>query len=157
MIGNDVIDLKLARQESNWKRKGFLDKLFTKKEQALIFSSETPEIMVWNLWSRKEAVYKIFNRESGFRGFIPLRMECFFDSETFGRVTLEGKNYFTQTKIAPEFIHTIAVSAKENFANLRAVGKENVVKINGLPFCARSKNPATISHHGQFERIVTLR
>ncbi len=59
MIGNDVVDLALAKVESNWQRKGYLDKLFTTKEQNLIFCSENPTIMVWILWSRKEAVYKI--------------------------------------------------------------------------------------------------
>ena len=33
MIGNDIIDLALAKKENNWQRKGFLDKLFTPKEQ----------------------------------------------------------------------------------------------------------------------------
>ena len=33
MIGNDIVDLDLARTQSNWQRKGFLDKIFTKKEK----------------------------------------------------------------------------------------------------------------------------
>ena len=33
MIGNDIVDLDLARKESNWKRKGFLDKIFSLQEQ----------------------------------------------------------------------------------------------------------------------------
>ena len=36
MIGNDIIDLSLAETESNWQRKGFLEKQFTAKEQAII-------------------------------------------------------------------------------------------------------------------------
>ena len=31
-IGNDIIDLKLAKTQSNWQRKGFLEKQFTQKE-----------------------------------------------------------------------------------------------------------------------------
>jgi phosphopantetheinyl transferase (holo-ACP synthase) len=62
MIGNDIVDLSLAPKESNWKRKGFLDKIFTKNEQLRIIKSDNPENMVWNLWTRKEAAYKIFNR-----------------------------------------------------------------------------------------------
>jgi len=57
MIGNDIVDLELALKESNWKRKGFLNKIFTNEEQLLISSAINPEIMVWNLWSRKEAAY----------------------------------------------------------------------------------------------------
>ena len=62
MIGNDIVDLVQARFQSNWKRKGFVQKIFTQKEQELIFSSKNPENMVWNLWTRKESAYKIFNR-----------------------------------------------------------------------------------------------
>ena len=36
MIGNDVVDLELAKKESNWQRRGFLSKIFTKNEQRLI-------------------------------------------------------------------------------------------------------------------------
>ena len=76
MIGNDIVDLALAKKESNWKRNRFLDKIFTTKEQVLIVDAENPEIMVWNLWSRKEAAYKIYNRETGIRGYFPLQLEC---------------------------------------------------------------------------------
>ena len=38
MIGNDVIDLALAKIESNWQRSRFLAKIFTKKEQEIIIS-----------------------------------------------------------------------------------------------------------------------
>ena len=72
MIGNDIVDLELARKESNWKRKGFLDKIFAKNEQLLIFNAENPDTMVWNLWSRKEAAYKIYNRQTQIRGYFPL-------------------------------------------------------------------------------------
>ena len=46
MIGNDIVDLVQARLQSNWKRKGFVEKIFTQKEQELIFSSQNPENMV---------------------------------------------------------------------------------------------------------------
>ena len=48
MIGNDIVDLALAQKESNWKRKGFLDKIFTLQEQLFINLSENQEIEVWN-------------------------------------------------------------------------------------------------------------
>ena len=51
MIGNDVVDLELALKKSNWKRKGYLDKVFTKYEQLRIIKSDNPNNMIWNLWS----------------------------------------------------------------------------------------------------------
>ena len=55
MIGNDIIDLSLAKIESNWQRKGFLEKQFTAKEQQLILEAPNSFVMVWRLWSMKEA------------------------------------------------------------------------------------------------------
>ena len=52
MIGNDIVDLAFALKKSNWKRKGYLDKIFTNHEQLLIIKSDNPENMVWNLWTR---------------------------------------------------------------------------------------------------------
>ena len=40
MIGNDLVDLKVASVESNWKRPRFLDKVFTIEEQQLIMNSK---------------------------------------------------------------------------------------------------------------------
>ena len=87
MIGNDIVDLTLARKESHWKRVGFLEKIFTKREQLLILNAQNKEQMVWNLWTRKEAVYKIYNRQTGIRAFIPLQLEC-FDSKIINGIIL---------------------------------------------------------------------
>jgi hypothetical protein len=42
--------------------------------------------MVWNLWSRKEAAYKIYNRATGIRGYFPLNLECAYENSTTGSV-----------------------------------------------------------------------
>ena len=46
MIGNDIVDLALAKKESNWKRKGYLDKIFTVSEQLLLQKSTNQELAV---------------------------------------------------------------------------------------------------------------
>lgn len=76
MIGNDIIDLVQSRKESNWRRRGFVSKLFDEQEQLLIVNSPDPEIVVWLLWSMKEAAYKIWNRQTGIRKYIPLKLRC---------------------------------------------------------------------------------
>jgi len=65
MLGNDIVDLDLAKTQSNWRRKNYLDKIFTTEEQLLISSAKRPDEMVWLLWSMKESAYKIYNRKSG--------------------------------------------------------------------------------------------
>jgi len=151
MIGNDVVDLGLAQKESNWKRKGFLEKIFTEYEHQLIQSSVTPELKVWELWSRKEAVYKIFNRNSGIRLFNPKRFECSAD----GKVTFENQVFFTKSEITKKAIHTIAVQQKSDFDKVIFLeNRDRIVKLNGIP--SKNNKPVSISNHGRFEKIVSV-
>ena len=161
MIGNDVVDLAAAKKESNWQRKGFLDKIFTQKEQLLITSAISPEIMVWNLWSRKEAAYKIYNRETGIRGYFPLQIACNYDDENSGSVVIKGRLYFTKTSISSACIHTIALTNKDDFSRVEKLNRSDaILKMNGIPFvvCKQSTvvKPLSISHHGQFWKGITL-
>jgi phosphopantetheinyl transferase (holo-ACP synthase) len=163
MIGNDIVDLALAQKESNWKRKGFLDKIFTQNEQLLILNSENPAVMVWNLWSRKEAAYKIYNRKTQIRGYFPLQLECFdldsIDEIILGKVVIKGFIYFTKTEINSEFINTIAVENPQYFDKIKTLeNRKNIQKINGIPEYFEKENsmsrPVSISHHGRFEQII---
>lgn len=161
MIGNDIVDLALAKKESNWKRNRFLDKIFTETEQLLILLSENPEIMVWNLWSRKEAAYKIYNRETGISGFFPLQLECSFENEILGTVSIKGEVYFTQSKIENDSIYTIAVVEKEYFKKIKSINPTvEILKKNGIPFMfdinSKIEKPVSISHHGRFWKGITV-
>lgn len=165
MIGNDIVDLALAQKESNWKRKGFLGKIFTRNEQLLILNAKNPDVMVWNLWSRKEAAYKIYNRQTNIRGYFPLQLECFDldcnDKITFGKVVINDFRYYTKTEINSEFVHTIAVENVRYFGNIKTLeNQNNIQKKNGIPeyFEATnlSKKLVSISHHGRFERIISF-
>jgi phosphopantetheinyl transferase (holo-ACP synthase) len=161
MIGNDIVDLALARKESNWQRNRFLDKIFTKNEQQLILNDANPEIIVWNLWSRKEAAYKIYNRETGIRGYFPLLLECFYENETLGTVSIKEKIYFTQSKIKNDSIYTIAVTEKKYFDKIKNISSsDEIFKNNGIPFIIDSdskiKKLISITHHGRFWKGITL-
>lgn len=165
MIGNDVIDLALARKESNWKREGFLDKIFTSKEQSLISKSQNPEIMVWNLWSRKEAAYKIYNRQTQIRSYIPLQLECFDLQEKegilYGKVICYDTIYFTKTMITIDCIETVAVLQPSDFETIQYLNSEVAIsKTNGIPNYFDTEyrviKPISKSHHGRFEKLVSL-
>lgn len=165
MIGNDIVDLALAQEESNWKRKGFLNKIFTEKEQLLILNDLNPEVMVWNLWSRKEAAYKIYNRNTGIRGYFPLKIECFdleiIDGIQFGKVVIKEAIYYTKTTINLEYINSIAVVTIEDFDKVKlGINSKNIQKKNGIPNYFENQysepKPVSISHHGRFKQIVML-
>jgi phosphopantetheinyl transferase (holo-ACP synthase) len=161
VIGNDIVDLALARKESNWKRAGFLEKIFTVKEQLLISKAENPEIMVWNLWSRKEAAYKIYNRQTGIRGYIPTQLECLYDNANAGSVHCKGNTYYTTTEISKDKIATVAVMRKSDLKEIIIVKPTTIVhKKNGIPYVNEGDNlvkPISISHHGRFASWVGLK
>lgn len=162
MIGNDIIDLALAQQESNWRRKGFLEKLFTQEEQLLIAKAKNQEIMVWNLWSRKEAAYKIYNRETGIRGYIPKQLVCFYENEAKGTVCCNEHVYHTQTTITNDFIYTIATTETKYFSQIQKINPKNteIRRTNGIPYLIDAitliSKPVSISHHGRFWEGITL-
>lgn len=184
MIGNDIIDLEAAKKESNWRRKGYLNKLFTNKEQELIWSTLTPDLMVWTLWSMKEAVYKADFRRTLKYEFAPLKVECISIVEKVdyleGILLYNEIKYFSFTKIFSEFLHTIACRWKEDFSKLRSIEipdypdeylvylKENklisdsswIVKndfgVPNLIDLGKDKvYPLSISHHGRFFAAVS--
>ena len=163
MIGNDIIDLALAKKESNWQRKGFLNKIFTPREQSLILNAQNPEITVWNLWSRKEAAYKIYNRQTKIRSYIPLQLECFDveakDGIIYGKVICYNTVYYTKTSITFEYIETIAVLNFNDFDKIKSITiPERLIKTNGVPNYFDPENmiwkPVSRSHHGKFEKMI---
>ncbi|MEJ6546752.1 MAG: 4'-phosphopantetheinyl transferase superfamily protein [Flavobacteriaceae bacterium] len=108
MIGNDVVDLKVAALESNWMRLGFLDKVFSEEEQEVILNSDNKSQMVWLFWSMKEAAYKIYMQQFGVRIFNPKKLRCERHSENKGLVHFNGYKYATKSEITNDFINTWA-------------------------------------------------
>jgi len=158
VIGNDIVDLTLAYKESNWQRKGFLDKIFTTQEQHQIRSSKNPDLTIWSFWSRKEAAYKIYNRQSGIRKFNPIQFECF--NLEVEKVVFEGFEYYTRTLVNSRFIYSEAVVNFSDFDNIKPILKPSkIYKENGIPNYL-DKNllfkPLSITHHGTFERVITI-
>jgi len=175
MVGNDIVDLHISRQESNWQRKGWIQKIFSAKEQAAISLSTEPEKMVWLFWSMKEAAYKIFNRNTGKTFYAPDAFDCIItaiaNGAATGKVFHESLTYHTKTFLNTDYIHTIA-RADGNVRNTQALLADNTVlqplqlpphlillkdKL-GLPYMQdlqQNKNiPASISHHGRYYALA---
>jgi phosphopantetheinyl transferase (holo-ACP synthase) len=165
MIGNDVIDIIQSRRESNWQRKGFVQKLFTAGEQLMISNATDPEIMVWLFWSMKEAAYKIYNRQTKQREYIPKKLVCSIisqdNNDIIGKVNCAENVYYTKTILLQEGIHTLAVNSLDHLKNVIEVENKDIVKDNnGIPYLCNSRSntfqDVSISHHGRFEKVVTL-
>jgi len=165
MIGNDVVDIIQSRKESNWQRRGFLDKLFTASEQLLIHQYPDPETMVWLLWSMKESAYKIYNRQTSIRAFVPLQLHCCNvyqrEKDFTGEVHCNGFIFYTQSEISDDIIHTKALCNKGLFDTIAEVKNATIVKdASGFPYIYGYQNktlePVSVSHHGRCHKVVKL-
>lgn len=112
MIGNDIVDLDLAKKESNWQRRGFLDKLFTSEEQELITASNDSFQTVWLLWSMKESAYKAYLQSQGNRFFSPKSIKIKLISKNSATALIHDKLFYAQSEINQNVIHTTALSEK---------------------------------------------
>jgi len=114
MIGNDIVDIKEAAAKSNWRRKGFLNKVFTEKEQLYISNSDNPDLIVWLLWSMKESAYKIYSRLQRKYFVSPLKLESELitgSNEGYkGKVFIENFTFSTNSKVTKEFVSTMALA-----------------------------------------------
>lgn len=154
MIGNDIVDLEQAVIDSNWKRKGYLDKIFNSEEQFMITSGICPSLMVWLLWSMKESAYKIYSRETKIREFAPLKLKCnnliIHNDKATGKVSYEEEVYYTESFFDKNYVHTIASTKQEELEKVR-------VKITDqAPPDYKMTNPNSVSHHGAYLALVYL-
>ena len=117
MSGNDIVDRATAAAESNWKRKGFLEKIFTPQEQQYIHEAASPGEMVWKLWSMKESAYKIYTRQYGGRFFAPQKFNCKVLTGPEGKVEINKVTYHTITQLAENYIYSIARPVEQGKAS----------------------------------------
>jgi len=156
MIGNDLVDLQQAEKDSNWNRKGFMEKVFTGSEQFLINSASQPAQMVWLLWSMKEAAYKIHTRDTKLRSFAPTAIQCnnlvLHENTASGEILYEAERYYTQTEINSNYIHTLAAQNLEQLQQIKVF----IDHYNPSNTDYRNKNPDCVSHHGRYLALVFI-
>ena len=176
MIGNDIIDLSLAKTQSNWQRKGFLEKQFSANEQQLILAATNSFILVWRFWSMKEAAYKIFTQQNEIRFFAPKNFDCLLISEKEGMVFYKDQIFYTSsittqnyifslasyeklTKayskfVMPEFIDIMIKIKLEDVTKFSATEIQQIKSKNGAPFYYYKDilltRSCSISHHGNY-------
>ena len=103
MVGNDIVDIEEAIQASNWQRPRYLNKLFTVKEQLYVHNSLNQFLMVWRLWSMKEAAYKLYTQLHPSRFYKPKQFECKIDNLK-GTVIFQDFKCYVDTKITLNYI-----------------------------------------------------
>lgn len=179
MIGNDVVDLRRAELDSNWQRKGYLAKICTLKEQQMILAAEKPSVMLWLIWTMKEASCKIVQRKTGIRSYVPLSFSCEelqTDAlQASGKVSYFQEVFQTRSEIQDSFIHSAAVSDLKDFEQLHLQYLRNssgyreefnsLSKLyllagtpSGLPELTHQltghKHAVSVSHHGDYLAVI---
>lgn len=156
MIGNDIVDLEIAAIESNWQRRGFLEKIFTMAERFLIHSANDAGMMVWLMWTMKESAYKAATDQSKIKSFSPCTLSCnnliLHDYTATGNVIYQNETYFCQSTLTQSYIHTIAATSP---GLLKAV-KLNIGEYDAADRSYKASNPASVSHHGAFLALIYL-
>lgn len=176
MIGNDIVDLDLAAQESDIHRKGFRDKLFLPHERDMIENA----VHLWLLWSCKEAVYKIIHRNTHERKFAPQQFAVAISHHTnttaAGIVTYQQQSYYFNSSIIGAGIHTVAAvsepllqeaavftryhAATDNLQQILSAGEVFYKDEYGIPFIRHrytgKKLPVSLSHHGKYIGMVKM-
>ncbi len=114
MVGNDIVDLQLARKESNWNRPRYLQKIFTEEEQDFIAIAPNKHLAIWMLWSRKESAYKIIARRQKRRFYAPKQVGNKLNALSFstflegGQVNFGEQTFITKSSLLNGYIHTTA-------------------------------------------------
>lgn len=131
MIGNDIVDLRLAKTQSNWRRPGYLQKIFIKEDIDQILKSDDRDKMIWLLWSMKEAAYKAWQRKNNLAPkFNPRSFKCSIQTSNSksitGKVIIEEELFFTKSFFNSRLIHSLATGRK----NEKIIWKSLSSKVN---------------------------
>jgi len=143
MIGNDIVDLQLAEIQSDWRRKGWLQKIFTQSEQHIIEQAENKNYMVWKLWSMKEAAYKAHQR----RFLLPPIYNPWEYVCTDTKVTIHNYQYKTVSKSSKKYIHTVAYLENSNFISKVCINTSDQYKNKLKQYIAKKHKTQSSAIH----------
>ncbi|MCA0932193.1 4'-phosphopantetheinyl transferase superfamily protein [Lutimonas saemankumensis] len=113
MVGTDIVDLKEARVKSDWRRNGYLEKLFSKNEIQFIESEKDQEMAIWRLWSMKESAYKADFHLTRLRSFNPFKFECEVINSESGLIQIDSRIYHTRSILTKEYVLTWTINKKD--------------------------------------------
>ncbi len=133
LIGNDILSKKDISNQLSFSKKKYLDKILTADEQLLVAKKIKIEQLPFVLWTCKESAYKIDLKDGLNKGFIPNEYEVEIESLSkkkgffvaTGNVNNGKKTFFSQTKIFPDYISTIACNSEKDLPKIQNFIGEN--------------------------------
>jgi len=111
-LGNDIVDLKDPLAQGKADNQRFLNKICSEIEQKLILTSPDPNVMLWTLWSIKEASFKAAKKLLWTAKFIPKQFLCHRGSQDENSWTCFYLDLHFHVKVAitSEYVHAIAIN-----------------------------------------------
>ncbi|WP_127845436.1 4'-phosphopantetheinyl transferase family protein [Psychroflexus aestuariivivens] len=172
MIGNDIVDLNLAKASSNIFRPRYFKKILNTSELSFIQESQDQFLCFWRIWTLKEAAYKAFQRLFLFDNFYnPKLFSTTIINSELALVSYQNQILEFKSKMNSKYIYSWTSSDK-NRQNIIGSCKSEVKRQinqslnlesfnlnkdeNGFPFVQVLKQKASISisHHGQFYAVI---
>lgn len=175
IIGNDIIDLKIALAKPRIRNIRFLSKIFSEKEISQLDEQDDPELSIWKMWAMKETAYKAHQRIFQFAArFDPLSYTCdlnefhIIKDAAIYHIKINQDKDHLYAWLATEPIDHIKIPYSSTywndftrqFYNRSGIGPEDIKICKnelGIPELAFNNNstrlPVSITHHGRFAAI----
>ncbi|NEV93190.1 4-phosphopantetheinyl transferase family protein [Psychroflexus sp. YR1-1] len=107
MIGNDIVDLTKAKQETDIFRSRYLEKVCLPLEIRLVLAATDPVECFWRIWTMKESAYKAVQRQFNLKPiFNPSAFTCVFENSEVGTVYFRDQQLFTKTLRNEDFVYS---------------------------------------------------
>ncbi len=166
MIGNDIVDLRLAESNSRASETRFWEKVLHPLEWEQFQSIKGQMVNKWVLWAAKESAYKLERRAGCQRLHRPKAYQVYMDSMYV--IGTRGTYAFRMLQ-TPEFIHVYCCEkgvqdtvSLIDFWDAKVVissGEYILEKLQSGALSARFRNthrtlPVSKSHHGRFQAFV---
>lgn len=176
MIGNDVVDLKLAHLHSKWNKDSFQEKVLHPRELEKFKDKALNFQQFWKIWSCKETAYKAHQREFKLKPSInPSQFYVNEINETQSEVKVNQSIYKVESLIQENYIYTFTQTIDyfsiQNFKvdkpghqyayNLNRNHFNSIIEKdgNGIPDLKVNfkKYPVSITHHGNFLAFLVFK
>lgn len=163
MIGNDIIDLRLAHFDNEQRFERYAKKVCTAKEISQFGKFEKPLHSLWRFWSLKESAFKAAVRKGSASQFSPKAYEVKLINAQKSLVSFNTDVFKGFTEVGEHFIHSYVTSDGKRVQLNTVFSGQNLRRRLTLKFDGRLPcifldgsgwQMASLSHHGQFQSII---
>ena len=142
-IGNDIVDLNDPQAQGKENNLAFLSRVFSSAEQRLISESSAPHVMLWTLWSIKEASFKAAQKLLSDIRFIPKKFLCEIVEAKSAQwhCCYSSACFNVQVTTTNDYVHAVAVNEASFFVSAVLLEKceenaSNAVRVLALRLLA---------------------